>query len=308
MRTFQATFRRSAFTLIELLVVIAIIGVLIGLLLPAVQKVREAAFRTQCSNNLRQMGIALQGFSEQYKHFPSGGAGTTSQSPLPPYPEYFDLHSVFTMMLPFLEHEIEYKQMNLQYAYNDPASPNNQKAAQSTVPVYLCPSSPLRQGNSQDSQGYGLTDYAPTAWTDIDPTTDVRNKNLRAVGGLFATSTSSSFSRGADQYRHRQFDVQRGQRDRDTSDSSLAQSQHRRPERQQAAVHHGAFRASIKRHHGRPKQDNCYRGGFGPYRQDGRLGILRRSSRRPEGLLALGRARQCHRSLGQSCRQFGSDG
>jgi prepilin-type N-terminal cleavage/methylation domain-containing protein/prepilin-type processing-associated H-X9-DG protein len=192
--------RESGFTLIELLVVIAIIGVLIGLLLPAVQKVRDSAFRTQCSNNLRQMGIAINGFNELYKHFPSGGTGTNERAPTPPATilpnqTYFDLHSVFTMMLPFMEHDIEYKSMDRRYAYNDPTPKNsagdnvNQKAAMSVVPTYLCPASPLRSGSTQDSFGYGLTDYGPTAWTDIDPMTDVRNKRTRAVGGLFATST-----------------------------------------------------------------------------------------------------------------------
>jgi prepilin-type N-terminal cleavage/methylation domain-containing protein/prepilin-type processing-associated H-X9-DG protein len=198
---FTAMWRRaSAFTLIELLVVIAIIGVLVALLLPAVQKVRESAARTKCANNLHQLGVALHGFHDVNKHFPTGGEGTNTTPPTPPATilpnqTYFDLHSVFTMLLPYVEYDQEYKLIQLGYAYNEP---ENQAIAKSVVKTYLCPSSPFRGGLEQDSEGYGLTDYAPTTWTDISPMTDVRDMRTRAVGGLCATSSPPPKARAGD--------------------------------------------------------------------------------------------------------------
>lgn len=189
--------RRQGFTLVEILVVIAIIGVLVAILLPAVQKAREAANRSACANNLRQIGLALHNFADARKHFPSGGEGTDTRPAGgngPPVvageggATYFDLHSVFTMILPYIEGGDIYNQMDLRYAYDDPASPANVAAAQQVIKSYLCPSNPLRPKSGQDSSGYGYTDYGPTIYTDIDPTTGVRNKNTRMVGGLYATS------------------------------------------------------------------------------------------------------------------------
>jgi prepilin-type N-terminal cleavage/methylation domain-containing protein/prepilin-type processing-associated H-X9-DG protein len=177
---------REGFTLIELLVVIAIIAVLIGLLVPAVQKVREAANRTQCANNLKQMGLALHNYADAHKEFPTGGEGTDFIN-APKGPSIFDKHSTFTMILPYVEQEIVYKKMNLNYYYNDPKFPGNQEAARTVIPTFICPSNSWSQ--PVDSEGYGLTDYGATCYTDIDPITGYRNKATRDNGALHVNPT-----------------------------------------------------------------------------------------------------------------------
>lgn len=107
---------KKAFTLIELLVVIAIIAILIGLLLPAVQKVREAAAKTQCANNLKQVGLSLHNFASTYNVLPTSGEGITGAGVTA-----FDTISTFTAILPFMEQENVYKMINpaRHYASND---------------------------------------------------------------------------------------------------------------------------------------------------------------------------------------------
>jgi prepilin-type N-terminal cleavage/methylation domain-containing protein/prepilin-type processing-associated H-X9-DG protein len=133
--------RRAAFTLIELLVVIAIIGILIALLLPAVQKIREAAARMQCSNNLHQIGLALHNYHDANGTFPSGNQaiGGTFDNKNPPTTwgggYYYANWAI--LLLPYVEQSPLYQQYNLS---KPNADPSNQPVVTSLVKVYTCPS------------------------------------------------------------------------------------------------------------------------------------------------------------------------
>ena len=116
---------RRGFTLIELLVVIAIIAVLIALLVPAVQKVREAAARTQCSNNLKQMALALHSYESLNKAFPPGRTTATPE------------HSWTAFMLPYLEQDNVFKLYRIDLDWNNPI---NYEAIRTQLPVFNCPS------------------------------------------------------------------------------------------------------------------------------------------------------------------------
>jgi len=167
---------KKGFTLVELLVVIAIIGVLVALLLPAIQSAREAARRSSCTNNLKQLGLGILNFESATKKLPSGGEGTDFSTGTPK--TAFDLQSTYTQILPYLEEQNVSSIYNQKFAYNDKRAPNNQIAAKNKIAVFLCPSNPVDEA---DPLGYGQVDYMPTVYTDIDPDTGVRNKTVASI-------------------------------------------------------------------------------------------------------------------------------
>jgi prepilin-type N-terminal cleavage/methylation domain-containing protein/prepilin-type processing-associated H-X9-DG protein len=162
--------RPAAFTMIELLVVIAIIAVLLGLLVPAVQKVREAAARLQCQNNLKQIGLALHNHHDAQQSFPPGyfalasySDGATDTAPGWGWGAF---------LLPYIEQDNLYGQLN----FNQPVQ--NSLAIQTMVKVYLCPSDITPPGPFPLPDGFGNTiclaaptSYAACCGSDASDTT-----------------------------------------------------------------------------------------------------------------------------------------
>jgi prepilin-type N-terminal cleavage/methylation domain-containing protein len=166
--------RRTGFTLIELLVVIAIIAILIAILLPAVQQAREAARRSACNNNVKQMGLALHNYHDQHKIFPPGSTGFTATSG-----ETWGF-SWQGRLLPYLENESAYDQIDFNsqnpgYVYST-ASPASTRAALADLVVngYRCPSSDMNifvtsgTGNWMQAFYTGIAG-APVAGGTTDP-------------------------------------------------------------------------------------------------------------------------------------------
>ena len=162
--------RRRAFTLIELLVVIAIIAILIGLLVPAVQKVRESAARLQCQNNLKQLGLACHNYESTFKAMPPTGASwATGDDP-----------AICVIVLPYIEQANLYNLFNFNKAINNTIE--NSAARTQQVPVLLCPS----DGSSGFQVDVGPRGTLPCGQTNyyasIGATADQRSTNGSLVG------------------------------------------------------------------------------------------------------------------------------
>ncbi len=191
--------RLGGFTLVELLVVIAIIGILIALLLPAVQAAREAARRMQCSNNLKQIGLALHNYEGAHGALPFGSGGRINT------PDYAVAGTWPAMLLPYLELKTVYDRFDFNLPMNDPA---NAEAVESTIGVLVCPSdshsgSPVVEdrcsGYHNPSRAMGLWYMGSMGPTHMDqcpfcPDQTPGPDNWCCQGWNFASTASSSLS------------------------------------------------------------------------------------------------------------------
>lgn len=170
--------RRRGFTLIELLVVIAIIATLISLLLPAVQQAREAARRSQCKNNLKQLTLALHNYESTHRVFPPGRVGFplvwSAQAQLLPFVEQANLTTVFDFNIPPLTFDGTY-----------PQSAKNEAFAKTKLPLMLCPSDADNVPNSGFAGGISYPGNAGSG--------TVNDGSIKATDGLFFSASAVRF-------------------------------------------------------------------------------------------------------------------
>ena len=140
--------RPAGFTLVELLVVIAIIGILVGMLLPAVQQVREAARRTACINNIRQIGLSAMNYESSLQHLPPPKLGSG---------DFNTLGSTFVILLPYVEQANRFDQYEIDQSIS---APGNIDLTSEPLDIYLCPSMPLDDSSGDFGEGSYIINYA----------------------------------------------------------------------------------------------------------------------------------------------------
>ena len=167
--------RARGFTLVELLVVIAIIGVLVSLLLPAVQMAREAARRITCQNNLKQLALAAQNYHDTIRVLPFGQGGTGNR------------YSALSQLLPYLEQGSLHQRINFSLPYQDPV---NDLARMTELSLFRCPS----DGSNPLPQTGGATNYSANKGTSVVWGLNTGpNANLARLNGVFYRDSAVHF-------------------------------------------------------------------------------------------------------------------
>ena len=177
---------RTAFTLVEMLVVIAIIGILIGVLLPAVQSARATSHRMSCTNNLKNLGLAIHQFHDTYRHLPPARV-------LGPFPQLKVKnrveHAWTVFLLPHLEQVPLRELYSLDHDFRDPV---NAEAVITRLPIMLCPSSPRRLDDRFSSGGFQDWKTAPS---DYVPIMRVDQRLALAAWPMFRRITTARWGR-----------------------------------------------------------------------------------------------------------------
>lgn len=189
----RRTVRRDGFTLIELLVVIAIIAILIALLLPAVQQAREAARRTQCKNNLKQLALAAHNYHDTFSIFPAGYNYANAGG--------FSGHTLHFFLLPYIEQTALWNTFNVNVPKNNIATTPG-KLSGTRVPIFLCPTDfgtsnsdgvyPYTGSGTPPTQYYGATSYRINGGTRAQYATSSTNDGVFMAIGAGAQKAATA--------------------------------------------------------------------------------------------------------------------